>query len=179
MFPFNGNLILFISVFRKCFLYLFCMIIIDTKTGSKHKIAIQLVEDGDYKMLTKKRYFFNWKEEKNQEIYKLTLEGANDILGLVSIERIPKEWRIHIRLLTVSIENKGKNKDYKNIAGNLITHISKIAVREYGELACVSLKSKEKIAQHYIDKYGMNITGLTLSVELPEILNLIKIYDHD
>ena len=70
-------------------------------------------------------------------------------------------------------------KRYENIAANLITHVSKIALKEYAELACVSLKPKSKIAQHYIDKYDMNITGQTLSIELPEILNLIKKYDHD
>ena len=122
--------------------------------------------------------FFNWKEEKDQELYKLKIVGTSDILGLVSIERIPNEWRIHIRLLTVSIENKGAGKNYEHIAGNLITYVSKIAVKEYGELACVSLKPKGVIAQHYINKYGMNVTGATLSIEILEIFELIKQYDH-
>lgn len=155
------------------------MIVIETKTKKELKVEVKPIEESDYKSLTKKRYFFNWKEEKKQEVYKLVLEGTEDILGLVSIERIPDEWRIHIRLLTVSKENKGKDKIYENIAGNLITYISKIALMEYAELACVSLKPKNKIAQHYIHKYNMNVTGLTLSIELPEILDLIKKYDHD
>ena len=155
------------------------MIIINTATEETHKIEIESVKSGDYKSITKKRYFFNWTDEKNQEVYKLRIVGSNDILGLVSLERIPDEWRIHIRLLTVSKENKGRVKVYENIAGNLITFVSKIAVREYAELACVSLKPKGVIAQHYIDKFGMNITGMTLSVEILEILNLINTYDHD
>ena len=118
-------------------------------------------------------------DERDQEVYKLRKIETSDILGLVSLERIPEEWRIHIRLLTVSKENKGRLKEYENIAGNLITFVSKIAVREYAELACVSLKPKGVIAQHYIDKFGMNITGMTLSVEISEILNLINTYDHD
>lgn len=154
------------------------MSIIDTKNGKKLKTEVIPIEKGDYKLITKKRYFFDWKKEQKQEVYKLSLEGDKDILGLISIERIPDEWRIHIRLLSVSKENKGQKKNYENIAGNLITHVSKIALREYAELACVSLKPKSKIAKHYIDKYGMNITGQTLSIELPEILNLIKKYDH-
>lgn len=154
------------------------MIVIETKTKQELKIEIKSIEKDDFKLLTKKRYFFDWKKEKKQEIFKLTLEGTKDILGLISIERIPEEWRIHIRLLTVSKENKGKKKEYENIAANLITHVSKIALREYAELACVSLKPKSRIAQHYIEKYGMNITGYTLSIELPGILNLIKKYDH-
>ena len=155
------------------------MIVINTKTKEKHKVEILPVEKEDFKLLTKKRYFFDWKKEKKYELYKLRIEGTTDILGLVSIERIPEEWRIHIRLLTVSDENKGRNKLYENIAGNLITYVSKLAVKDYAEYACVSLKPKSKIAKHYINKFGMNITGLTLSVEIPEIMNLINIYDHE
>ena len=155
------------------------MIVIDTETGQSKRVEIEPVESVDFKTITKKRYFFDWKEENEFELYKLRIVDTNDILGLVSCERIPEEWRIHIRLLTVSQENRGPDKKYENIAGNLITFISKIAVKEYGELACVSLKPKEVIAQHYIAKYGMNITGMTLSVEIKEILNLIKTYDYD
>jgi hypothetical protein len=155
------------------------MIIVETKTGNAHKVVVKPVERSDFKNLNKSRYFFDWKKEKGQELYKLCLTGSNDILGLVSIERIPEEWRLHIRLLTVSKENKGNGKQYDNIAGNLITHISKIAIMEYAELACVSLKPKEAIAQHYIDKYGMNVTGKTLSIELLEIFALINKYDHE
>ncbi|MFY0607663.1 MAG: N-acetyltransferase [Cyclobacteriaceae bacterium] len=155
------------------------MVVISSAYGKEYKVEIEAVQTNDYKSITKSRYFFDWKEEQPQEIYKLNIVGSSDILGLVSVERIPEEWRIHIRLITVSKENKGSNKEYENIAGNLITFISKIAVREYGDLACVSLKPKGTIAQHYIDKYGMNITGMTLSVEIDEILELINIYDHD
>jgi ribosomal protein S6E (S10) len=155
------------------------MKIIDTSTGEKHSVEILPVEIDEFKTLRKDRYFFDWNVEKDQEVYKLQIKGSSDILGLVSIERISQEWRIHIRLLTVSKENKGKDKKYDNIAGNLIAYVAKIAIREYGELACVSLRPKSQIAQHYIDKYNMNITGMTLSIEVPEIINLINSYDND
>jgi len=155
------------------------MKIINTSTGKKHSVEILPVEIDEFKILQKDMYFFDWKIEKNQEVYKLQIKGSSDILGLVSIERISQEWRIHIRLLTVSKENKGNEKKYDKIAGNLIAYVAKIAIREYGELACVSLRPKSQIAQHYIDKYNMNITGMTLSIEVPEIINLINLYDND
>ena len=155
------------------------MRIVHSITGERFRVRIAPMEDGDYKSLTKRRYFFDWKEEKDQEIYKLTIENSSDILGLISIERVPDEWRIHIRLLTVSRENKGRDKVYENIAGNLITFVAQIALREYGELACVSLKPKDVIARHYMEKYSMKRTGLTLSVEIPGILDLINTYDHE
>lgn len=155
------------------------MLITEISTGEKHKVEILPVEIDDFSSLRKNRYFFDWEIEKNQEVYKLQLKGLNDVLGLVSVERIPEEWRIHIRLLTVSKENKGSGKKYDGIAGNLIAFIAKIAVREFGELACVSLRPKSEIAQHYIEKYNMNVTGMTLSLEVPEIVDLIKLYDYD
>lgn len=155
------------------------MTITETSSGERHEVDIVPIESGDYKSLGKERYFFDWGYERSFEVYKLRILGATEVLGLVSLERIPSEWRVHIRLLTVSVENKGSRKKYDGIVGNLLAFAAKIAVREYGELACVSLRPKTDIAQHYIDKYNMTATGLTLSIEVPEILNLINLYDHD
>lgn len=155
------------------------MKILNKSTGKEHPVDILPVEMDEFKTLRKDRYFFDWKVEKIQEVYKLQIKGSNDILGLVSIERIPQEWRIHIRLLTVSKENKGNEKKYDNIAGNLIAFVAKIAIREFGELACISLRPKSQIARYYIEKYNMNITGMTLSLEVPEIIDLINLYDND
>lgn len=155
------------------------MTIQETSSGKIYNVEILPLGNIDFKSIDKKRYFFDWKTEKAYEIYKLKIINSNDILGIISLERIPQEWRIHIRLLTVSLENKGSNKKFDNIAANLITHAAKIAVAEYAELACVSLKPKSNIAQYYIDKYNMNITGMTLSLEVPEILNLINTYDNE
>ncbi|GLR15993.1 hypothetical protein [Portibacter lacus] len=154
------------------------MYIVDVKTQEHFDVDITSIESQDFKKITKKEYFFNWKLEKNYEINKLIRTDDSKILGLVSIERIPEEWRIHIRLLSVSVDNKGKQKSYERIVGNLLTFISKLAIKEFAELACVSLKPKSTIAQHYIKTYGMNVTGATLSLELPEILNLVKKYDN-
>ena len=155
------------------------MIIVETIHKTKHKVQITLVNESDFKAITKKRYFFDWKLETKFELYKLSIVGENDILGLISFENIPDELRFHIRLLTVSKENVGEIKMYENIASNLITFVSKLAVKEYAEFACVSLKPKGSIAQHYINKYGMQITGATLSVEILEIMNLINKYDDE
>lgn len=152
------------------------MYVFDTSSGKRFKVEILPLESVDFKSIKKKRYFFDWKLELGYEIYKLKIKSSNDIIGLISIERIPEEWRIHVRLLTVSIENKGVNKRFDKIVGNLLAFVAAIAVKEYGFLACVSLKPKTKIAMHYINKYNMNITGMTLSLEVPEILNLVKDY---
>lgn len=153
------------------------MYVIEIKNGLKHEVEVNPIENIDFKSVTKKEYFFNWKLEKEYEIYKINILDQSKILGLVSIERIPDEFRIHIRLLSVSSDNKGKKKLYDRIVGNLLTYIAKLAIKDYAELACVSLKPKGKVAQHYIDKYSMNITGATLSLELKNIFGLLNTYD--
>lgn len=155
------------------------MNVVELSTGNIIPIDILPVENADFKSLTKARYFFDWKTEKSQELYKLVLKGQSDILGLISLERIPSEWRIHIRLLTVSKENKGSGKVFDKITGNLIAHVAKIAVAEFGELACISLRPKSSVSPYYISKYNMNVTGGTLSSEVPELLNLINQFDND
>lgn len=155
------------------------MKIIETSTGENHSVGISRVEMDEFKTYKRERYFFDWKKEKDQEVYKLQIKGMSDVLGLVSIERIPEEWRLHIRLLTVSKENKGKEKKYDKITGNVMAFVAKIALREFGELACVSLRPKSQIARHYMDTFNMNVTGLTLSMEIPEIIDLINLYDND
>ncbi|MDF0694115.1 N-acetyltransferase [Aquirufa ecclesiirivi] len=154
------------------------MNVVEVSTSKIYPIEVLPVESEDYKLLSERRYFFNWEEEKTQETYKLVIKGQEEILGLISLERIPSEWRIHIRLLSVSLENRGEGKTYENIAGNLIAFVSKIAVKEFGEFACVSLRPKSSIAHHYITKYNMNVTGVTLSLEVPEILDLINRYEY-
>lgn len=155
------------------------MVVVEVLTGKTHPVEILPVENTDYPSLSKTRYAFDWKKEKKEEVYKLVMKGDIDILGLISIERIPTEWRIHIRLLMVSKENKGKDKKIEHIAGNLIAHVAKIAVADFGELACISLRPKSTIVNHYIHKYNMMRTGMTLSLVVPEIINLINQYDHD
>lgn len=155
------------------------MNIIEISTGIKHQVEITPLELIDYKLLNEKRYFFDWKLERDFEVYKLRIVDTNEILGLISLERIPEEWRVHIRLLTVSKENQGSNKKYDKIAGNLLSHAAKIAVHKYAEYACISLRPKSQIAQHYINKYKMTLTGISVSLQVPEILDLINLYDHE
>lgn len=153
------------------------MKVLEISNQKEHVVEIALCTQSDLRSFGKRRYFFDWTVEK--EVYKLVLKGSGDVLGLISLERIPSEWRIHIRLLTVSKENKGQDKVYDRIAGNLIAHAAKIAVREYGADACISLVPKTSIVQHYIDKYNMQKTGKTLSMVVPELLDLLMNYDHD
>jgi len=55
------------------------MVIVDTRTGEQHIVEIKPVESKDYKSITKSRYFFDWRLEKEQEVYKLVIAESTDI----------------------------------------------------------------------------------------------------
>lgn len=155
------------------------MIIVERKSGVPYEIEIGPVDEDDYKLITKSRFWFNWKEEKNYSVYKLYIKGNDKILGLVSLETFLDESRIEIRLLAVSKENMGKNKKYDHIAGNLIAFVCIQSIKEFGEWACVSLIPKTELIKHYKKKYSMLRAGKSLFLDGSELIQLIIEYDHD
>ena len=98
------------------------------------------------------------------------------ILGLIALIDVPSEYRVEIKLIAVSKENSGRLKKYEGIAGCLIAYAAKEAVEKYRSLACVSLKPKTEIRQHYINKYGMQPGGEQVYLEGQELRDLINIY---
>lgn len=152
------------------------MFVIETATGKKHKVDVVKVNSDELKDFTKKEFFFNWKLESGSEVYKLVLSDTNECLGLISIERMNNESFIYIRLLTVSVRNKGKNKQFDRVAGVLLGYMARLAFREYGPLACIALIPKTGLISHYATKYRMVPRGMMLSLEMPNILWLAKEY---
>lgn len=154
------------------------MHVVELKTNKKFQVEVVSVSYQDSKRIKTDRFFFDWSREKKFELYQLRIKGSNEPLGLISLERIPVEWRVHIRLLTVSIDNVGKEKKFDRICGNLISYAARIALIDYGQLACVSLKPKSEIVQHYMNKYQFKISGVTLSLQMPELFELLNKYQH-
>ena len=153
------------------------MFIKERSNKKEYEVVIEPVDDSDYKAITKKRYFFNWKTEKENDVFKLRMVGSKDILGLVSILCVSKEERIKINLLAVSKENRGKKKQYERICGCLIAFVSREAVKLYGVNACVSLIPKTKLKEHYITQYGMEDAGKSVYLAGIPIQTILNNYD--
>lgn len=155
------------------------MALVEVKTKTRRKVEIALLEDDDYKMLTKKRYHFLWKLFRGRmdvAVYKLQFPGDDDILGVMALIEVSNESRIEINLLACSKENVGKNKAYDGIAGHLIAYACSRAVKRYGRDACVSLVPKTRLKNHYIRKYGMLDAGWQLFLEGRALNDIIVKY---
>lgn len=150
--------------------------IIERITNKKHPVIIEPVANEDYKKITKKKYFFNWKTEKKYDVYKLRRDDNDIILGLISVTNEKKEKRIEIKLLSVSIENRGKNKQYERITGTLIGYVCREALKHYGIDGCVSLVPKTKLKKHYINRYGMMDAGKQIFLTGLSLLKIVNNY---
>lgn len=160
------------------------MVIREVLTSENHEIVIDVIPEQELSMLTKKRYFFDWKAVFGEAIlYKLRIKGSTDIKGVMALIEFDKEHRIEIKLLAVSKENvvlkkeKGKKqKEFEGIAECLIAYAGRRAITKFGSLACVSLVPKTEISAHYQTAYGMIPCGLQLSLEGDPLLDLISKY---
>ena len=150
------------------------MYVIEVGNKKKLEVSIEALQKSDFKQISKHRHFFDWEEESTYDVFKLVLKGQNDILGLMSTQRIDKESRIHIRLLAVSKENRGRKKQYDRIAGNLIAFAARQAILLYSPLPCLSLRPKTELRDHYKRQYYMEDEGIS-SYVFSQGMNLIKL----
>ena len=152
------------------------MQITHAKTGKKYQVSVEPIADEDFKRITKARYFFNWKTEKKNRVYKLRLSNSEEILGLMSLVQFEEEQRFEIKLLAVAKENRGKEKVYEGIVGNLIAYACRDCRRLYNSEGGVSLIPKTKLRPHYIKKYGMLDVGWHLLLQGNALTKLLYKY---
>lgn len=144
------------------------------KSGELHEAVIELVEDEDWEVIEKSGDFkFNWKREKRRIVQKIRLKIESEILGLVSYEDIPSEFRIHLHLIENSNSNKGKEKDYDFMAGCLIARTCEIAFEKNYD-GFVSLEPKTELVSLYKNKYGFKRMGKYLYTELSNSERLVQ-----
>ncbi len=152
------------------------MKIVHKKTGKLVEAVIELVEEEDWKIIANdKRFGFKWIKEKKQIVHKIRLSVEKRILGLLSIEDIPKELRLHIRLIEVNSNDIGRQKEYENIAGCLIAFTCKQSFKKNYD-GFVSLYWKTELKRLYTEKYGFEELGMNLYTELSNSEELIKKY---
>lgn len=93
---------------------------------------------------------------------------------MVSIEIKPDHVFMH--LIENDPFNKGKNKMYNGVAGNLIAFACKLSYQR-GYFGEVSFIAKTNLIKHYQEKLGANlIYGNVLYIPQNEAVKLIKQY---
>lgn len=141
------------------------MKLISMRSGEETEAEITEIEEEDYEKITAGgRFSFDWKRERGNLIYKLRFIGREEILGLISLIDIPREYRLHINLIESSVENRGKNKLIGRISGCLIAYAARLAF-DKGYAGFVSLTPKTELIDHYIATYGFRPQGMGLVID--------------
>ncbi len=103
-------------------------------------------------------WLFDWKRELDdhrKEVFQLVIAGRrHPVWGPISIE--DRNDHIFIHLIESSKPNKGKNKIFIGIPGNLVAFACKVSF-ERGYSGFVSSESKTKLIEHYKKSLGAKI----------------------
>jgi hypothetical protein len=148
-------------------------------TGDSFATEISVITITDLKSVAKKNgWNFNWRDEfkePERDVYKLTIvNNQNIIQGLVSLE--VKEDHVYMHLVESAPFNKGKNKIYTGVAGNLVAFACKLSFQR-GHKDNVSFLSKTQLIEHYEKTLGaIHFGGRIMIIETNTALKLINKY---
>jgi len=150
-------------------------------TGEVFDTEITRLSANDNRKIKKADWLFDWKKElidSTKEVYKLTtVNNLTIIQGLLSIE--DKQDHIFMHLIESSHFNKGKNKVYLGVPGNLVAYACKVAF-ERSYQGFVAFDSKTALIEHYQQTLGAtHFRGLRMFLETTAATKLVRQYFRD
>jgi len=148
-------------------------------SGDSFQTEISVLSVKDLKTISKKNgWIFDWRieiKDPTREVYKLTIVGNPTIIqGLISIE--VKSDHIYMHLIENAAFNKGKNKIYSGVPGNLVAFACKLSFQR-GFQGAISFLSKTQLIEHYVKTLGaFHLSNRIMIIETPQALKLIGKY---
>ena len=133
---------------------------IDKLTNSIENVITGEVFETEFQRVTvreikNKDWLFDWHKElkdKSNEVYKMTtVENKNIVQGLVSLKM--KENYVFVNLVENAKFNRGKDKIYLGVGGNLFAFACKTS-KESGFEGYVAFDAKTALVHHYHDTLG-------------------------
>lgn len=120
-------------------------------SGDSFATEINFLTKADLKQVTKKNgWAFNWTSElddNTKEVFKLTIpNNPNIVQGLLSFTI--ESDHVYMDLLESAPFNRGKNKVYEGVAGNLVAYACKVSF-QHGFDGYISFTAKTKLIDHY------------------------------
>lgn len=150
-------------------------------TGEVFDTKVVRLAKSDKTSIKPAEWLFDWETEldlSGREVYKLTTVNNPKIIhGLLCLE--DKEDHIFIHLVESANFNKGTNKMYLGVAGNLFAFACKLSF-EKGYEGYVAFDSKSALIEYYKKKLGaMHFKGQRMYIETVSALKLVKKYFED
>jgi hypothetical protein len=150
-------------------------------SGEVFDTIITKLDLGDSKQIKKTDWVFNWKGEyndKSKQVFKLTtVNNPTIIQGLICL--IDKGDHVFMELIESAKFNKGKNKLYHGVAGNLVAFACKMSF-ELNYEGVVSFIAKTQLVGHYEQTLGAKLfAGNRMFIDTREATVLVKKYFKD
>lgn len=135
-------------------------------TGDNFPTDIVITDMNDFKSITKKEgWLFDWKSEfkmPDRDVYKLTIVNNHTVIqGLISLS--VKTDHVYLHLIESAPFNKGKNKVYAGVPGNLVAFACKLSFQR-GFEGYLSFLSKTNLINHYENTLGATQVGGNLMI---------------
>lgn len=132
----------------------------------------------DSKQINKNDWQFNWQAQLNladREVYKLVIKGNSKIIqGLISLS--DRGDHIYMNLIESVKFNKGKNKIYAGVPGNLVAFACKLSFAK-GYDGYLAFDAKTALVKHYQEAlYATHFHGTKMMIETPAANRLINQY---
>jgi hypothetical protein len=148
-------------------------------TGDSFPTDISLILQKDLKTVSKQKgWLFNWRDEFKEparDVYKLTIINNTSVIqGLISLE--VKSDHVYMHLVESAPFNKGKDKMYSGVLGNLVAFACKLSFQR-GHDGNVAFLSKTQLIEHYERILGAShFGGRVMIIETKASLKLINKY---
>jgi hypothetical protein len=123
-------------------------------------------------------WLFDWKKEIRKvdcKVFKLVTRGNESVIqGLLSF--LDGKDHIFMNLLESASFNKGQNKVYLGVAGNLVAYACKISL-DLGYDGYVVFDSKTALIEHYQEKlHAKRLGGLRMYIDTTAAFRLLDKY---
>jgi len=147
-------------------------------TGEVFDTKVVQLGKSDKQGIKPAEWLFDWETEldlKKRRVYKLTtVKNPKIIHGLLCLE--DKSDHTFIHLVESANFNKGSNKIYLGVAGNLFAFACKLSF-EKGYEGYIAFDSKSALIEHYKKKLGAtHFKGQRMYIETVNALKLVKKY---
>ena len=132
----------------------------------------------DAKQISRADWQFNWLEQlkySDREIYKLAIKDNTKIIqGLISLSN--QNDHIYMHLIESAKFNKGKQKLYTGVPGNLVAYACKLSF-EKGYEGYLAFDAKTVLIKHYQETlFATHFKGTKMMIETPAANRLINQY---
>jgi hypothetical protein len=148
-------------------------------TGDSFPTDIVITELNDFKSVTKKGvWLFDWRNEfkkPDRDVYKLNIVNNQTVIqGLISLS--VKTDHVYMHLIESAPFNKGKDKVYAGVPGNLVAFACKLYFQR-GFEGYLSFLSKTNLINHYEKTLGAtHVGGILMIINTISALRLINKY---